>query len=442
MNTLLDQNSTKEESPDLLSTISDVIYKKSGVIFGESKRMMIEQRINQRKQAIGINSTEKYLSRLISREDGDHELKTLLDAVLINETTFFRNKPQMALMETQIFPNIIRKRIASDEPHKPVRIWSSACSIGAEPYSLAMVFEESRAKLGGQSHTVDLEVLGSDISGKCLSTAIGAEYHERPVESAPEYIRKKYFESFVSDRGLEQYRVTERVKKKVSFSYLNLISDPYPQNLDIIFCRNVFIYFDDSTRKKITKGFHHSLNEDGCLVIEHSETIFDLPELFSEEFVGGTCVYHKNVTGNLEKSVKPLAPREETTEQDDTYRSSEPEISVERNANSTRITLQGNLDPRQFPNLLIQIKNSIGDVIRDMSKIGNDDALEFRMKFHRVKFISPEIPDMLVKIGSFARAHNITFVYEVADEQTKNFLLRHGVSVDDIAEHGSSAKRS
>jgi len=204
--------------------------------------------------------------------------------ITINETSFFRNEPQLQTFEERILPELLEARKAT----KTLRIWSAACSSGEEPYTLAIQVYRS---LGVRLSDWRIDILGTDISEKVLDIARSGRYHNYAVRSTPSSIVSKYFKE---DKNF--YQLNPEIMSMVSFEKLNL-KDVYAGRrfgtFDLIMCRNVMIYFDDAMKTNVVKMFHNQLANDGKLYIGHSESLRNLDTGFVQLEIPRAFAYRK-----------------------------------------------------------------------------------------------------------------------------------------------------
>jgi chemotaxis protein methyltransferase CheR len=256
----------------------NLIYKESGISLKDNRREFLENRLAVRMKATDTASPYWYY-RLVS-EKRKAELAILLDLLTINETSFFRNRPQMDFFRDVILPKVMREKV-----DRKLRIWSAGCSTGEEPYSIAMIVGDAI----GHNSRWDVRVLASDISLTALETAQKGEYSaERVLDHVAPYYVGAYFENIAEpyctpDKGKalkseyctpeDHFRVREEIKKMVIFDYHNLKHDNGILGLDIIFCRNVMIYFDFEEQKRLVSKFCRSLGPGGYLLTGHAESL-------------------------------------------------------------------------------------------------------------------------------------------------------------------------
>ncbi|RMD84783.1 MAG: protein-glutamate O-methyltransferase CheR, partial [Candidatus Dadabacteria bacterium] len=217
----------------------DLIYAESGIVLTEEKRALLLNRIGKRLRALGISTPEEYL-HFIAQDSTRNELVNLLNAISTNVTYFYREKAHFEFLE-EIF------RRWKEERRPKVRVWCAAASTGQEPYTINITAAENL-----DLSFTDYKLLATDICTEVLETAHRGIYSQQVMEPVPKNIRDRYFER-IAVGGEECYRVVESLRKLAIFRVLNLAKFPYPLKggHDIIFCRNVMIYFDRNLRKKI-----------------------------------------------------------------------------------------------------------------------------------------------------------------------------------------------
>jgi chemotaxis protein methyltransferase CheR len=243
----------------------DHIYNASGIHFSSSNRTILESRLKERLRKSGTTDIEEYYTQITTNEG---EMKTLLDTVTTNLTRFFRNTAHFKAFEHHVIPELVKyKKTAGTD--KTIRIWSAGCSTGEEPYSLAMVLKDILPT------DFKFDITASDLSLKCLMTAKEGFYSEQKVNGVSEKYLQRYFE-----KKPNGYLVKEDIRNSVKFDYHNLKSDSGQRNLDMIFCRNVIIYFDEMAQNNVINKFYQSMNNHAYLFIGHSESLFGMDTKF------------------------------------------------------------------------------------------------------------------------------------------------------------------
>lgn len=248
--------------------ISGFIQSNFGIKLPEVKRTMVESRLQKRLRVLGLRSFDEYGDFVFSPEGISEELTHMVDLITTNKTDFFREPSHFNYLYNSVVPELIKKSGAG--MRKPLRVWSAGCSSGEEPYSLAMVLSEYAARNPG----FDFNILGTDISVRILEKALKGIYREEVAEPVPQPMRKKYL---LRSRSREEtlVRIKPALRSKVRFRRLNLM-DPDPETrtpMDIIFCRNVIIYFERAVQEEIVRKLCRRLEEGGFLFLGHSETL-------------------------------------------------------------------------------------------------------------------------------------------------------------------------
>lgn len=242
--------------------IRTIVYNESGINLGENKMALVCARIMKRLRALGLDSYEDYLSYLES-EDPEGEMIQLLDVISTNTTQFFREP-----LHFEFFAEQLRKWHHAGQ--KRFRIWCAASSSGEEPYTLAMTMQE----VLGHDREIDMRILATDISTKILKEASAGQYAEKKMEGIPKSMLNKYFQKEgMGDNA--SYKAKPNIRDMITFRRLNLSTPPFPMKgpLDFIFCRNVMIYFDATTRSQLVNATLPIVRPDGYFIIGHSESL-------------------------------------------------------------------------------------------------------------------------------------------------------------------------
>lgn len=249
---------------------SRFIYDLVGIKLPPSKKMMVEGRLQKRVRDLGFKDMHGYVVHVMSRNEGGKELSNLIDEITTNTTDFFREPHHFEYLETVLLP---RWRAAN--PRTRLRLWSAGCSIGMEPYTLAMVLSEFSQQVQG----FDFQILATDISTKALKQAVNGVYEEHRIHAVPRHLKVRYLMRS-KDRVKCLVRVVPELRNKIDFQQLNFMeSFSLPQQQHIIFCRNVVIYFDKPTQLELFHKFCRNLVPGGYLFVGHSESLsgLDLP---------------------------------------------------------------------------------------------------------------------------------------------------------------------
>jgi chemotaxis protein methyltransferase CheR len=244
----------------------DFIYGKTGIFFAESKQYFLENRLSRRLTEVNQASYRDYLE-WIQGPAGRDELKQLFIEITTNETSFWRNPPQIEAFQRIVLPEAAA--LAKSKGSSRLRIWSAACSSGEEPYTLAMICAEARDTL---LRGMQVEIVATDISEKVLAMAREGLYGSYTLRNlTPVQIRQHF-----NQQGPDSFLVKPELQQLISFRNFNLVDYAGYKSLgafDVIFCRNVLIYFDEAVKGKVIKGFHEVLQPKAFLLVGHSESI-------------------------------------------------------------------------------------------------------------------------------------------------------------------------
>ena len=250
---------------DFLS-IREFIYGRTGIFFSESKQYFLENRLNRRLQEVSLGAYKDYLG-LLQGPRGKEELTQLFNEITTNETSFWRNPPQIEAFQRIVLPEAVA--LARSRSASRLRIWSAACSSGEEPYTLAMICLEAKDSL---LRGLPVEIIATDISEKVLALAREGGYGSYTLRNLTPVQVKQHFDA----AGPDSFLVKPELKRLIDFRNFNLVDYANYRALgtfDVIFCRNVLIYFDDAVKAKVIKGFHESLAPRSFLLVGHSESI-------------------------------------------------------------------------------------------------------------------------------------------------------------------------
>ncbi|HEB30960.1 MAG TPA: methyltransferase domain-containing protein [Spirochaetes bacterium] len=244
-------------SDPLFKKLRDFIYVRTGISMKPHKKVLIANRLRKRVRNLGLSSYDEYYNYLIENEA--IELENFIDSVSTNETFFFRGKDHFDVLSQFLLPELFRKK-------DRINIWSAACSSGEEPYTLRIIINDIISSLGRGV----AKIIATDISHEIIEKAKTGIYKNYSTRFVPSATLKRYFQ-----KEGEVYKLKEAVKKGVQFKVQNLLHDrPPDNNFDIIFCRNVMIYFDRKTKQRIADDvFAEVLQPDGYLFIGHSESL-------------------------------------------------------------------------------------------------------------------------------------------------------------------------
>ena len=252
--------------------LSSFIYEQCGIKMPPAKKTMLEARLQKRLRALSLPSFSDYCEYLFSQEGLKNELIMMVDLVTTNKTDFFREPDHFSYLVHTVIPEWRNKTGG----RRPLNVWSAGCSTGEEPYTLAMVLNEVAASQDGFSY----QIMATDISTRVLEKARKAVYDEDRIDPVPMQLRRKYLLRS-KDRTSPQVRIVPELRSRVRFGRLNFMDSDFGfrDKLDIIFCRNVIIYFDRKTQERLLNKFHGHLSAGGWIFMGHSETLngLDVP---------------------------------------------------------------------------------------------------------------------------------------------------------------------
>jgi len=264
--------------------IRDLIYNHSGLFFDNDSKYLLEKRLGKRVTLHSLSGYKDYYHFLRYNRGKDQEISDIMDVLTTNETYFFREAFQLKAFTDEIIPEILAEKEKKGD--RSLRIWSAGCSSGEEPYTIAMLLLEMGFSKGWR-----VEIIGADISHRVLQQARKAVYGKSSFRATDEAYIRRYFQE--QDGG---YKIADKVKELVTISHLNL----FDQNrltllgrMDIIFCRNVIIYFDQMAKKKVVEVFYRTLREGGYLLLGHSESLMNISTAFVLKHLRNDMVYQK-----------------------------------------------------------------------------------------------------------------------------------------------------
>ncbi len=270
-----------------LKLLQTLVYQECGMHFDERRSHFLQDRLQRRLRECQLDSFYSYYRLLISAE-GKQELARLLENLTVNETSFFRNKAQLELFHKHILEEILHRK--QERRDFSLRFWSAGCSTGQEAYTLAMLVADGlayyylRNPLPFEMPTPKplvpppwkVEVLASDISYSVLRAGQEGTYSEAQMSPVDYCYRLRYFDK-VGDR----YAVKKGLKELVHFDFHNLKTEYLPQRNDVIFCRNVMMYFDEAEQRRLVEKFSRCLNPEGYLFVGHAESLLGLTDKFA-----------------------------------------------------------------------------------------------------------------------------------------------------------------
>lgn len=275
-----------EISDEEIRRLGDFLYRRTGMVYSLSKRYYIERRIDDRVKATASPSFESYFARL--RADVGGEIEKFVNAFTVNETYFNREDHQLRCLTN----DLLRERIAAGRGTKQLRLWSVPCATGEEPYSIAMWLLDRWPLVD----TYDIEICGSDIDTDALAAARLGIYGKRALMRLPEQVVGRYFRRQADDR----WQLIDELKESVRFSAVNLVEAGQTRDhgrFDVIFCRNVLIYFDDTSRRIAADNLYESLLPGGFICLGHTESMSRISPLFEVRRFEDGIVYQRPEVG-------------------------------------------------------------------------------------------------------------------------------------------------
>lgn len=275
-------------SNDEFIQLRDFIYNESGIWIAEARAYLIENRLNNRLRELNLKNFSEYYYYLRFDPNRKNELPKLFEVITTNETSFYRNPPQLQVFQDKVLKGELDKLRAAQ--NKKLRIWSAGCSTGEEPYTIAMILHET---LRNELLTWDIKITANDLSEAVLATARKGVYSDYALRTTPKEIVERYFKKVNND-----YLVSPKLGNLISFGSINLNDSIMLRRVErshIIFCRNVIIYFDDEVKRRVIESFYDNLLPGGCLLIGHSESLHSISRAFKPEHHAGAIVYRKEV---------------------------------------------------------------------------------------------------------------------------------------------------
>ncbi|MCS7202880.1 MAG: protein-glutamate O-methyltransferase CheR [Thermodesulfovibrio sp.] len=268
---------------NIFRQIRDFIYEKTGIYVPDNKKYFLENRLSRLLKERNFRSFEDYFY-FLKYSASKQDLARLFDAVTTNETFFFREPQQFEVLSNHLLPQVTKENYQSGR--KDLKIWSAACSTGEEPYTIAMILLEKPELMGMKK-----EIYASDISESVLLSAKRGVYGAYSIRNVPPQYLAKYFK----DSG-GVYSISDTVKSMVKFMNINLVDEKEVKQLkgiDIVFCRNVLIYFDDKAKKRAVSLIYDILRQKGYLLVGTSESLHNVTRAFRPIVINRVVVYQK-----------------------------------------------------------------------------------------------------------------------------------------------------
>ncbi|MCK5579811.1 MAG: protein-glutamate O-methyltransferase CheR [Candidatus Omnitrophica bacterium] len=252
------------------NALKDIMYARTGVLLKPTKKPLILTRLRKRLEELNIKRFMEYVPLLEDKRSS--EIEIFVNALTTNETYFFRHTKQFNFLFEKIFPEIIETRRA--EGRREIKIWTAACSTGEEPYSIAIACREFFFKHPGWG----VKICASDVNSDVLAFAKEGKYSERSLKEVPETMVKKYFREmdFDNKKKWQSFALSDEIKKMVDFYQHNLLKPFVQKGFDVIFLRNVMIYFDNESKQKVVSNIQNNLITGGYFFISLSESLSDV----------------------------------------------------------------------------------------------------------------------------------------------------------------------
>lgn len=298
MNDAAPMNHPMEFSDADFVLFQNFISQEMGIYFSHDRKLHLQMALDERLAQGGCASYREYYHLIQSHPRSQEEVRRLIELITVGETSFFRNGPHFTVLMNTVLPEIMERK---KKNHKTIRVWSAGCSRGSEPYSIAIALKETVPS----PQDWDISIFATDINHHVLDLAQKAVYTWHDLSHMPAEYITRYFE-----QTGHKYQLADQIKKCVKFSHHNLAKSqfhiPELQNLDIIFCRNVTIYFDLQTTKRIVEQFYDCLSDGGYLFIGHAETLWQITDKYELIELPQAYIYKKTKERMNAKTLSPF----------------------------------------------------------------------------------------------------------------------------------------
>lgn len=265
--------------------LRDFIYEQCGIYIADNRKYLLENRLGNRLKKLNLRNFDEYYNFLRYDAARNAEMKKLFEVITTNETSFYRNPPQLQVFQEKVLTEVVESARSGG---RKLRIWSAGCSTGEEPYTIAMIIHDL---LQADIANWDIRITANDLSERVLESARKGVYNDYTLRTTPKEIAQRYFDL---DNGVNTVR--PEVKKLVSFGQINLRDRAQIKRVErsqIVFCRNVIIYFDDAMKKQVISSFYDNLLPGGYLIIGHSESLHNITRAFKPIHFPGAIIYKK-----------------------------------------------------------------------------------------------------------------------------------------------------
>ena len=267
------------------TNLRDFIYAQCGIYIADNRKYLLENRLGNRLKKLTLKNFDEYYNFLRFDAGKGLELKKLFEVITTNETSFYRNPPQLKVFQEQVLADVVKDCRTKG---KKLRIWSAGCSTGEGPYTISMIAHEL---LKSEISQWDIKITANDLSERVLQSARNGVYNDYTLRTTPPEVAKRYFDM---DNGTN--RIKDSVKKLVQFGQINLKDRNQLRRVErsqIVFCRNVIIYFDDEMKKQVINAYYDNLLPGGYLIIGHSESLHNITRAFKPIHYPGAIIYKK-----------------------------------------------------------------------------------------------------------------------------------------------------
>lgn len=267
------------------SSLRDFIYEKCGIYVADNRKYLLENRLGNRLKKLNLRNFDEYYNYLRFDAGKERELLKLFEVITTNETSFYRNPPQLEVFQNQVMTDVL-----SDcrRKGKRLRIWSAGCSTGEEPYTISMILNEL---LKTEVGLWDIKITANDLSQRVVESAKRGIYNDYTLRTTPPDVARRYFSM---NNGTNS--IKDEVKRLVNFGQINLKDRGQLRRVErsqVVFCRNVIIYFDDDMKKQLFNAFYDNLLPGGYLIIGHSESLHNITRAFKPIHYPGAIIYKK-----------------------------------------------------------------------------------------------------------------------------------------------------
>ncbi|WP_316900994.1 protein-glutamate O-methyltransferase CheR [Pseudodesulfovibrio indicus] len=265
--------------------LRDFIYAECGIYIADNRKYLLENRLGNRIKKLNLKNFDEYYNLLRFDPAKGAEMKKLFEVITTNETSFYRNPPQLKVFQEEVLTDVLD---SCRRKGRKLRIWSAGCSTGEEPYTISIIIHEM---LKAELPNWDIRITANDLSERVLESARRGVYNDYTLRTTPEEIVGRYFDV---DNG--QNKIRQEVKRLVSYGQINLrdrVQVKRVERSQVVFCRNVIIYFDDEMKKRVINAFYDNLLPGGYLIIGHSESLHNITRAFKPIHYPGAIIYQK-----------------------------------------------------------------------------------------------------------------------------------------------------